>query len=79
MKIFVESQLMKEIIKAANMADQKSSTVRSSLHLAVSEIMAAFTTMRKRPRVRITAGKVKIFTREPIVTLIAPKRSAIQK
>jgi hypothetical protein len=67
------------MMRAAKIADQKSSTVRRSLHLAVREIMAAFTMIRNRPSVSKTAGRVKTLTNEPMVTLIAPKRSAIQK
>ncbi|MEY3164193.1 MAG: hypothetical protein RI887_1017, partial [Actinomycetota bacterium] len=50
--------VINEIINDAQRADQKLSTAKRSLHLAVNINMAAFITNTKSPKVRITAGSV---------------------
>ncbi len=79
MKIFEVNQFITDMTIAAKSADQKSFTSRTSLTRAVRANIAALTTTRKKPSEMMTAGRVKNFTSEPIVTLIAPKRSATQK
>ena len=79
MKSLEVNQCITEITIAAKIADQKSFTSRTSLSRAVRASIAALTTTRNNPKLMITAGKVKNFTREPTVTLMAPNRSATQK
>jgi len=67
------------ITTAAKIADQKLVTSNLSLHLATNIKIAAFTTTRKRPSVKITAGNVSSLSIEPRVALSKPKSSATHK
>ena len=60
-------------------AEVKLSIVMVSLTRSVNINMAALITKIKRPKVRITAGKVNNFRSDPITVLIKPKRAATQK
>jgi hypothetical protein len=67
------------ISKLPTRADVKESIVITSLHLSVSINIAALITKRNKPKVRITAGSVKSFRREPIKVFINPNKAATQK
>jgi hypothetical protein len=71
--------VIKEMIKDAQRADQKSVTSERSLHLAVNINIAAFTTNEKRPRVIKIVGRVYNLTIEPKMPFIKPKRRATQR
>ena len=70
---------MRVIIKVAYRADQKSTTSKRSLHLAVNINIAAFITNENKPRVIKIAGKVNNLTIEPKMPFISPKSNATQR
>lgn len=67
------------IMKAAKSADQKLLTSSLSLQRATSIRIAALTTTRKSPSVKITAGRVRSLSKEPSVALSSPKRRATHR
>jgi hypothetical protein len=67
------------MIRDAKSADQKPDTSSFSLHRAVSDNIAAFTTKRKSPKVTIETGKVSTLIIDPKKVLIRPKRRATQR
>jgi len=67
------------MINDAQRADQKSTTSKRSLHLAVNINIAAFITNENSPRVIKIAGRVNNLTIEPKMPFISPKRSATQR
>ena len=67
------------ITRAAKTADQKFVTSNLSLQRATNIKIAALTTTKKSPSVKITAGKVSSLSKEPSVALSNPKRSATQR
>ncbi len=79
MLILVTTRVTNEITTAANIADQKLFTSSLSLHRATNIKIDAFTTTRKSPSVRITAGKVSNLIKDPKVAFKRPKRSATHK
>ena len=64
---------------AAKTADQKLLTSKLSLQRATSINIAALTTTRKKPRVRITAGSVSSLRSDPKVALSKPNSRATQR
>jgi len=67
------------MIIAAKMAAQKFSTSSFSLQRETSINIAAFTTTKKRPKVKITAGKVNNFNNDPSVAFSRPNKSATHR
>ena len=64
---------------AAKTADQKLLISKLSLQRATNIKIAALTTTRNKPSVKITAGNVRSFNKEPRVALSKPKSSATQR
>jgi hypothetical protein len=64
---------------AAKTADQKLLTSKLSLQRATNIKIAALTTTRNNPRVKITAGSVKSLSRDPRVVLSKPNNKATHK
>jgi hypothetical protein len=64
---------------AVKMADQKLLTSNFSLQRDTNISIAALTTTKNRPNVKITAGRVKSLRSEPRVALSRPKRSATHR
>jgi hypothetical protein len=64
---------------AAKIADQKLLTSKLSLQRETNIKIAALTTTRNNPRVKITAGRVKNLSREPRVAFSKPNNSATHK
>jgi hypothetical protein len=67
------------IIKAAKTADQKLLTSNFSLHRETNINIAALTTTKKSPRVRMTAGNVRTFNKLPNVAFSKPNNNATQR
>jgi hypothetical protein len=64
---------------AAKTADQKLLTSKLSLQRATNINIAALTTTRNNPKVKITAGSVSSLRRDPRVALSRPNNSATHK
>ena len=71
--------VINEIINDAQSADQKLSTAKWSLHLAVNINMAALITNANKPSDNKIAGKVNSLIIEPMIPLITPNKSATQR
>ncbi len=67
------------IMIAAKIAVQKLLTSNLSLQRATNINIAALTTTRNRPKLRMTAGRVSTFNKEPRVALSKPNNSATQR
>jgi hypothetical protein len=63
----------------AHRADQKSTTSKRPLHLAINISIAAFTTNANKPKVIKMAGRVNNLTIEPKMPFIKPKSNATQR
>jgi hypothetical protein len=66
-------------MREAKSADQKPVISSFSLHRAVSDNIAAFTTKRNRPKVTIETGNVSTLIMDPKMLLISPKSRATQR
>jgi hypothetical protein len=77
--MFVTTLVTNEITTAAKIADQKLFTSNLSLQRATNIKIAALTTTRNNPKVRITAGKVKTLISDPRVALSKPNKRATHK
>jgi len=71
--------VINEIINNAQSADQKLSTAKRSLNLAVKINMAALITNTNKPRDRSRAGRVSNLITEPKIESIKPNKSATQR
>ena len=71
--------VINEIINDAHSADQKLSTAKRSLHLAVNINMAALITNANKPRDKSKAGRVSNLITEPKIEFIKPNKSATQR
>jgi hypothetical protein len=67
------------IITAAKIAAQKFSTSSLSLQRETNISIDALTTTRNSPKVKITAGSVRSFSKEPSVALSKPNISATHR
>ena len=68
-----------DMTSAANTADQKLLISKLSLQRATSINIAALTTTRNSPKVKITAGNVRSFSKDPKVVLSKPNNSATHR
>jgi len=67
------------IITAAKIAAQKFSTSNLSLQRETNISIDALTTTRNSPKVKITAGSVRSFSKEPSVAFSKPNSRATQR
>ena len=71
--------VIKLIMREAKSADQNPVTSSFSLQPDTNINIAALTTTRNKPKVKITAGSVSSLSRDPRVVLSRPNNSATHK